>query len=94
MSYQPQRIDFEEFARRLQQVFDQVRRRNEPVLVEQDGNVFRVELQEPADIWEGYDPEKVQRALSASRGLFEGTDRERFLAELGEQREQGHNRFD
>jgi hypothetical protein len=94
MAHNPQPIDFDDFARHLAQVFDQVRRRHQPILVERDGQVFRVELQEPEDIWEGYDPEKVERALRASRGLFAGTNTEQFLAEMHEQRGQGPNRLD
>jgi hypothetical protein len=94
MMHEPQRITLDDFVRRPQEVLDRVRRRNEPVLIEQNGDIFRVELQEPEDIWERYDSDKVQRALSASRGMFAGTDRDEFLCEINEQREQAAGRFD
>ncbi len=94
MTHEPHPIAFDDFARQLPQVFERVRRHNQPVLVEQNGQVFRVELQEPQDIWEGYNPDEVQRALHASRGLFAGTDTTQFLAEMHAQREQGVQRLD
>jgi len=94
MAHEPQRIDFEDFAAHVQQVFEQVRDQNQPVLVERNGETYRLEKEEPEDIWKDYDPEKVQQALSASRGMFAGADREQFLKEIHEQREQGANRFD
>lgn len=51
---QPRRITFDEFARRLRAVFDAVQREKKPVLVEREGQLFRVEresLREAADIW-------------------------------------------
>jgi hypothetical protein len=94
MTHELQRITFDDFVRRPQEVLDRVRRCNEPVLIEQNGDVFRVELQEPRDVWDGYDPDRVPRALSASRGMFAGTDRDEFLREINEQREQAAGRFD
>jgi hypothetical protein len=94
MAEELERIDFEDFAGNVQEVFRRVRERNQPVLVERDGEVYRLEKQEPDDIWRDYDPEKVQQALTASRGMFAGSDPEKFLREIDEQREQGPNRFD
>ncbi len=94
MANEPQRMDFEQFQTHLKQVFEQVRAGNQPVLVERDGETYRLEKHAPEDIWKDYDPEKVQQALTASRGMFAGTNREKFLHEMHEQREQGANRFD
>jgi hypothetical protein len=63
------------------------------VVVERDGESFRLEKESPEDIWRDYDPEKVRAALDASIGIFAGTDTETFLKEIDEQREQGPNRF-
>jgi len=88
---QPRRITFDEFARRLRTVFDAVQREKKPVLVEKEGQLFRVEresLHEPADIWAGYSPARVRAGLRRSAGAFRGLDREAFLADVKEQREQ------
>ncbi len=88
---QPRRITFDEFARRLRAVFDAVQREKKPVLVEREGQLFRVEresLREAADIWARYSPERVRAGLRRSAGAFRGLDREAFLADVKEQREQ------
>jgi hypothetical protein len=87
-------MDFDHFQTHLSQVFEQVRNGNQPILVERNGEIYRLEKEAPEDIWKDYDPEKVQKAFTASRGLFAGTNREEFLREMHEQREQGANRFD
>jgi len=94
MAQQPQRIDFDQFAGNLQEIIDQVSAENQPVVVERDGETFRLEKQDPDDIWNNYDPEKVRAALKASIGMFAGTDTEAFLKEMHEQREQGPGRFE
>lgn len=40
------------------------------------------------DIWAGYDPERVRKALRAVEGLLHGVDRDQLLADIREQR--GH----
>jgi hypothetical protein len=47
MKHEPQRIAFEDFAAHLPQVFDQVKRQNQPVLVEREGDTYLVEKQQP-----------------------------------------------
>lgn len=88
---QPRRISFDDFARELGPVLDGVRSEKRPVLVEKEGWLFRVEeeqLHQPADIWAGYDPEAVRAGLRRSAGAFRGLDRDTFLADVKEQREQ------
>jgi hypothetical protein len=90
-THQPKRINFEEFARQLRTVFDAVDREKKPILVEKEGQLFRVEkeqLHEPADIWAGYNPERVRAGLRKSAGAFSGLDRDSFLTDLKAQREQ------
>ena len=90
-------IPFEDFARRVRSVFDDVARRGHAVLVERDGRVYRLEPQlqpgplqtaDPANIWATYDPAKVQEAFSRAVSLLRGVDTERLKRELLEQREQ------
>src|SRR5262245_45874917 len=45
-------------------------------------------LPEQADIWAGYDPERVRQALVASAGILRGVDVERLKADLAAQRVQ------
>lgn len=94
MTHEPQRINFDQFKTHLAQVFEELRDSAEPILVERNGETYRLEKQEPTDIWQDYDPEKTEWALSASRGMFAGTDSEQFLREIHEQREQGAHRLD
>jgi hypothetical protein len=88
MAHEPPRIDFEDFASRLPQVFDQVRNRRQPVLVERDGETYRLERAEPTDIWKDYDPGKVQAGARRVAGILAGVDRDQLFADLYAQREQ------
>jgi hypothetical protein len=90
-------IPFEDFARRVRSVFDDVARKGQAVLVERDGVLYRLEPQlqprpsqtaDPQDIWAGYDPEKVKEALHQAAGVLAGVDREELLRDIYEQREQ------
>ncbi|PZS05850.1 MAG: hypothetical protein DLM70_05880 [Chloroflexi bacterium] len=62
--------------------------------MDRDGVAFRIEKEASEDIWKDYDPVKVQQALRASRGMFAGSNSDKFLRQVHEQREQGPNRFD
>jgi hypothetical protein len=48
-------------------------------------------LADPADIWAGYDPERVRKALAESADALKGIDRDELLADLAVQRQQ-HSR--
>lgn len=88
---QPRRIAFDEFARQLGTIFEAVRSEKRPVLVEKEGQLFRVEeehLHEPSDMWAGYSAERVRAGLRRSAGAFQGLDRDAFLADVKEQLEQ------
>ncbi len=93
MAHQPQPMDFEDFAGNLDEVFERVRDRNQPVLVERDGETYRLEKDVPDDIWKEYDPARVKKALKASAGALKGVDVETLLADLDGQREQGPGRI-
>ena len=90
-------IPFEDFARRVRSVFDDVARLGQAVLVERDGVLYRLEPQlqpaplqtaDPANIWKNYDPEKVRAAMHRAAGALAGVNREELLRDLYEQREQ------
>jgi hypothetical protein len=94
MTHETQRIRFSDFVEHLQYFFTQARDQRQAILIERDGETYRLEREAPANVWQGYDPEKVQRAFAEGRGMFAGTDRERFLREVDEERGQGPNRPD
>lgn len=41
-----------------------------------------------ADIWAGYDPDRVDKAIRGSLGAISGVDRDQLLRDLAEQRAQ------
>lgn len=89
MPNEPLLMDFDQFAGNLREVFERVRDRNQPVRVERDGEIYRLEREQPHDIWQRYDPEKVRQALKASAGALKGVDRNELLEDIYAQREQG-----
>lgn len=80
-----QRIPFAEFLDHPESVFDQVERGHEAVIIERQGQLYRLE---PAHMLPGalqipkYDTEQVHRALQASAGAFAGVDCEQLLADI------------
>lgn len=93
MQKEPQRIQFDYFTLNLQRVFDDMARAKKKVLVERQGQLYRIEPEEepPGDIWGTYDPQKVKAGLRKSAGALKGVDREQLLADLREGREQDLN---
>ena len=88
MALEPIRIDFDSFARDPKRVFEQVRQTHQAVLVERDGELYRVERANGTDIFAGYDVGRVQEALKISAGALHGVDRDVLLRDIYEQREQ------
>lgn len=92
MTRAPKRMSFDEFARHLRMVFEAMAQEREPILVEREGLLYRLEPQEDRpdqDIWADYDPDQVRQALQHSAGALADIDREALLRELHEQRQQG-----
>jgi hypothetical protein len=88
---EPRRIEFDEFARHLRAVFDELWQAKEPILVEREGQVYRLELEAAppfGGIWAGYNAEQVRQALDQSAGALTEVDREALLRDLREQRAQ------
>jgi hypothetical protein len=90
-------IPFDDFARRVRSVFDDVARKGRAVLVEREGRLYRLEPErrppvlqaaDPADVWKHYDAERVKEAFRRGAGLLRGVDREELLRDLHGQREQ------
>src|SRR3990172_1452120 len=85
------RVNFDEFALNLPTIFDAMARKKEPVLIEREGQIYRLELeqtQQPGNIWTDYDPEPVRRGLRESAGALAGVDREALLRDVHRDPEQ------
>jgi hypothetical protein len=91
MSEQSRRISFDEFARHPQAALDAVQSGKQAILIERQGELFRVEKEQlhgQPDIWAGYSADRVLAGFRKSAGGFRGLDRDTFLADMKEQREQ------
>ena len=53
-----------------------------------DVEMPRIELADEHDVWAGYDPAKVLRAVGASAGALQGVDTEQLKRDLAEERAQ------
>jgi len=72
MTHEPLRIDFDQFLADPQQVFELVRRRGGPVLVERDGETYRLEQELPRGPWNDTDVDKLMADLRGQRGQNSG----------------------
>ncbi len=88
MTSEPRRIAFEHLASNLHQVFEQVRLTDKPVLVERDGDVYRLEKCMSSNLWDGYDPRKARQGLRAAAGAMAGVDTKQLLEDLDAERGQ------
>jgi hypothetical protein len=66
----------------LGRLVDEARRH--PVLLEKDGAVYSLtpHSSDPADLWAGYDPEKVKEAISTYGGSWKDLDADAMIAEI------------
>jgi len=91
MAKTARKMSYEEFARRLPEVLDEVARDQESVLVEKNGHTFSVSPAAP-ETPTGLPPlpplEVRLKALRESAGGFHTPDREKFLEELRIMRQQ------
>jgi hypothetical protein len=58
-----------------------------PIILEREGKRFQV-IRANDDLWTGYDPQRVRRALRQSAGALNGVDTATLKRELREQRSQ------
>ena len=86
-----QTVTYEEFAAHLPELLDKMAKDGEPLLVRQNGRLFRVSLstaaEEPSKL-PPIDLEAQKRAFEAARGILKGIDREAFKKELRAMRAQ------
>lgn len=84
-------MSFDEFASNVRSIFDNMARKGEPVLIEREGQIYRLEpeqVKQPEALWAGYNPETVRRGLRRSAGALAGVDREALLRDIQHAREQ------
>jgi hypothetical protein len=62
---------------------------DEPVLIERNGARFRISKEPDQDIWAGYDPEAVRRALAETAGSWSDLDADKLIADIYRWREEG-----
>ena len=64
---------------------------HEPVLLEQDGTLYRLQRLEPEfnQDWKGYDAETIRAALDTYGGSWRGVDAEALKALIYRAREEG-----
>jgi hypothetical protein len=60
-----------------------------PLLLDKDGVLYRLEREGAEDIWAGYDPRKVPRALDKTVGSWADLDIDAVIAEIYRAREEG-----
>ena len=91
MANEPRKIQFDDFLKQVQSIFDMVAHQKEPVLVERAGRLFRVEAErtdEAQALWGDYDTKRVRAALRSSAGAFKAIDVEQLKRDLREERAQ------
>ena len=91
MANEPRKIQFDDFLKQVQSIFDMATRQKEPVMVERAGRLFRVEAErtdEAQALWVDYDAERVRIALRQSAGAFKDIDVEQLKRDLREERAQ------
>ena len=91
MSQQPKQIHFEDFAHNPATLFTAIAATKEPLLVEKDGVVFRVQIDEqskPEDIWAAYDAQLARAGLKRSAGTLSGVDAKELIADIHKARQQ------
>jgi hypothetical protein len=62
--------------------------REQPVVLERDGELYQLSKTAPDDIWVGYDPDTVRAALERAVGMLDGVDRKVLIRDLRVERGQ------
>jgi hypothetical protein len=65
--------------------------RYHPVLVEKDGAVYSISphSSDPDDLWAGYDPANVKKAIAATAGSWKDLDTDKLIADIYHARKEG-----
>lgn len=60
-----------------------------PLLLEKDGRLYRLSVEEQENIWADYDPDAVREAVSHTAGSWSDIDSDDLIAALYRAREEG-----
>ena len=60
-----------------------------PLLLEKDGRLYRLAIEELTDIWSTYDPEHVRKAVARTAGSWNDIDTDELIAALYRARDEG-----
>jgi hypothetical protein len=62
-----------------------------PVLLEKDGAVYSLTpaSSDPDDLWAGYDPDKVKKAIAETAGSWKDLDTDKLIAAISRARKDG-----
>lgn len=60
-----------------------------PVILERDGERFRLSKEPAEDIWAGYDPERFRAALEETAGSWSDLDADALIEQVYRWREEG-----
>jgi hypothetical protein len=73
----------------LGKLVDEARRH--PVLLEKDGAVYSLtpHSSDPDDLWTGYDPNNVKKAIAATAGSWKDLDTDKLIADIYRARKEG-----
>ena len=65
--------------------------RRHPVLLEKDGAVYSLTpaSSDPDDLWAGYDPDKVKKAIAETAGSWKDLDTDKLIADIYRARKEG-----
>src|SRR5437773_10859683 len=86
MRFEPRHINFDEFTLHVRAIFSRLAARGEPLLVEHEGKVYRLE---PADPPSTYDPRAALAGMRAAAGSWKDIDPERSKELIYCAREEG-----
>jgi hypothetical protein len=66
----------------LGKLVDEARRH--PVLLEKDGAIYSLTpaSSDPDDLWAGYDPDKVKKAIAETAGSWKDLDTDKLIADI------------
>ena len=65
--------------------------RRHPVLLEKDGAVYSISphSSDPDNLWAGYDPDKVKKAIAETAGSWKDLDTDKLIADIYRARKEG-----
>jgi hypothetical protein len=89
MAHEPHKIIKVAADSELGKLVDVARRH--PVLLEKDGAVYSISphSSDPDDLWAGYDPAKVKKAIAETAGSWKDLDPDTLIADISRARKDG-----